>query len=86
MGESLDRESLKLIKNIVKEESRVLVHLNSVRSMFIGSDEVLLIISMSVNDDATGYEIEQDIKELKHEIQKNFKQHKLEIYIDVFQF
>ena len=30
--------------------------------MFIGSDEVLLIISMSVNDDATGYEIEQDIK------------------------
>ena len=86
VGESLDRETIKQIKNLVKEESHVLVHINSVRSMFIGSDEVLLIISMSVNDDATGYEIEQDIKELKHEIQKNFKQHKLEIYIDVFQF
>ena len=33
--------------------------------MFIGSNEVLLIISMNVQDDATGYEIEQDIKELK---------------------
>ncbi len=86
VGESLDRETVKQIKNIVKEESHVLVHLNSVRSMFIGSDEVLLIISMSVRDDATGYEIEQDIKELKNEIQKNFKQHKLEIYIDVFNF
>ena len=86
VGESLDRETIKQIKNLVKEESHVLVHLNSVRSMFIGSDEVLLIISMNVKDDKTGYEIEQDIKELKNKIQKTFNQHKLEIYIDVFEF
>jgi len=86
VGESLDRETIKQIKNLVKEESHVLVHLNSVRSMFIGSDEVLLIISMNVKDDKTGYEIEQDIKELKNKIQKNFNQHKLDIYIDVFEF
>ena len=86
VGESLDRETIKQIKNLVKEESHVLVHINSVRSMFIGSDEVLLIISMNVQDDKTGYEIEQDIKELKNKIQKTFSQHKLDIYIDVFEF
>lgn len=82
VGESLDRETI----NLVKEESHVLVHINSVRSMFIGSDEVLLVISINVKDDKTGYEIEQDIKELKNKIQKTFNQHKLHIYIDVFEF
>ena len=86
VGESLDRETIKQIKNLIKEESHVLVHLNSVRSMFIGSDEVLLVISINVKDDKTGYEIEQDIKELKNKIQKTFNQHKLHIYIDVFEF
>ena len=86
VGGSLDRETIKQIKNLVKEESHVLVHINSVRSMFIGSDEVLLIISMNVIDDKTGHEIEQDIKELKNKIQKTFNQHKLDIYIDVFEF
>ena len=86
VGESLDRETIKQIKNLVKEESHVLVHINSVRSMFIGSNEVLLIISMNVQDNKTGYEIEQDIKELKNKIQKTFSQHKLDIYIDVFEF
>ena len=86
IGESLDRETIKQIRNLVKEESNVLVHINSIRSMFIGSDEVLLIISMNVIDDKTGQEIEQDIKELKNKIQKTFNQHKLDIYIDVFEF
>ena len=86
IGESLDRETIKQIRNLVKEESNVLVHINSIRSMFIGSDEVLLIISMNVIDDKTGHEIEQDIKELKNKIQKTFNQHKLDIYIDVFEF
>lgn len=86
VGESLDRETIKKIRNLVKEESNVLVHINSIRSMFIGSDEVLLIISMNVKDDKTGHEIEQDIKELKNKIQKTFYQHKLDIYIDVFEF
>lgn len=35
---------------------------------------------MNVQDDKTGYEIEQDIKELKNEIQKTFNQHRLDIY------
>jgi cation diffusion facilitator family transporter len=86
IGESLDRETIKQIRNLVKEESNVLVHINSIRSMFIGSDEVLLIISMNVKDDKTGHEIEQDIKELKNKIQKTFNQHRLDIYIDVFEF
>ena len=86
IGESLDRETIKQIRNLLKEESNVLVHINSIRSMFIGSDEVLLIISMNVIDDKTGHEIEQDIKELKNKIQKTFNQHKLDIYIDVFEF
>ncbi len=86
IGESLDRETIKQIRNLLKEESNVLVHINSIRSMFIGSDEVLLIISMNVNDDKTGHDIEQDIKELKNKIQKTFNQHKLDIYIDVFEF
>ncbi|MGA9045924.1 cation diffusion facilitator family transporter [Sulfuricurvum sp.] len=86
VGESLDRETIRQIKNLLKEESNVLVHINSVRSMFIGSDEVLLVISMNVKDNKLGYEIEQDIKELKYKIQKMLKEHKLDIYIDVFEF
>jgi len=86
VGESLDRETIKRIKNLLKEESTVLVHINAVRSMFIGSDEVLLVISMNVKDDKLGYEIEQDIKELKNKIQTMLKEHKFHIYIDVFEF
>lgn len=86
IGESLDRETIKQIKNLIKSESNVLVHINAVRSMFVGSNEVLLIISMNVKDDATGYEIEQDIKELKNKIQKMLKHHKMQIYVDVFEF
>lgn len=86
VGESLDRETIRQIKNLLKEESNVLVHINSVRSMFIGSEEVLLVISMNVKDDKLGSEIEQDIKELKYKIQNMLKEHKLQIYIDVFEF
>ncbi|MBV5277512.1 MAG: cation diffusion facilitator family transporter [Campylobacteraceae bacterium] len=86
IGESLDRETTKKIKNLIKEESNVLVHINAVRSMFIGSNEVLLIISMNVKDEASGHEIEQDIKELKNKLQTMLSQHKLQIYIDVFEF
>ena len=46
----------------------------------------VLIISMNVQDDASGHEIEEDIKQLKYKIQKMLKQHKLQIYIDVFEF
>jgi len=86
IGESLDRETTKQIKNLIKAESNILVHLNAVRSMFVGSNEVLLIISMNVKDDATGHEIEQDISELKNKIQTMLKQHKMQIYVDVFEF
>ncbi|MCX6051087.1 MAG: cation diffusion facilitator family transporter [Campylobacterales bacterium] len=86
IGESLDRETTKQIKYLIKEESNVLVHLNAVRSMFIGSNEVLLVISMKVEDEASGHEIEQDIKELKNKLQKLLYQHKMQIYIDVFEF
>ena len=86
IGESLDRGTTKQIKNLIKAESNVLIHLNAVRSMFVGSNEVLLVISMNVKDDATGHEIEQDIKELKNKIQTMLKQHKMQIYVDVFEF
>lgn len=86
IGESLDRQTTKKIKELIKEESNVLVHLNAVRSMFIGSNEVLLIISMNVKDEATGHEIEQDIKALKYKLQKLLQQHKMQIYVDVFEF
>ena len=86
VGESLDRETIKRVKNLVKHESNVLFHINSIRSMFIGSNEVLLIISMNIKDDKLGYEIEQDIKELKHKIQNMLKEYKLHTYIDVFEF
>ena len=86
VGESLDRETIRQIKNLLKEESNILVHINSVRSMFIGSEEVLLVISMNVKDDKLGSEIEQDIKELKYKIQNMLKEHRLQIYIDVFEF
>lgn len=86
IGESLDRETVNAIRLLIKEESKVLVHINSIRSMFIGSEEVLLVVSINVDDNATGYKIEQDIKELKYKIQKQFPEHKLHIYIDVFEF
>lgn len=86
VGESLDRKTIKKIKKIIKTESHVLLHLNAIRSMFIGSNEVLLIISMSVQDEKTGLEIEQDIKELKLLIQQRFPNFRFEIFIEVYEF
>ncbi len=54
--------------------------------MFIGSNEVLLIISMNVQDDKTGSEIEQDIKELKLLIQQKFPNFRFEMFIEVYEF
>lgn len=86
VGESLDRKSLKKIRRIIKDESHVLLHINSVRSMFIGSNEVLLVVSMSVKDEASGSEIEQDTKELKFLIEQAFPEYKFEIFIEIFEY
>lgn len=62
------------------------MHINSVRSMFIGSNEVLLVVSMSVKDEASGSEIEQDTKELKFLIEQAFPEYKFEIFIEIFEY
>ncbi|MFA7070860.1 MAG: cation diffusion facilitator family transporter [Sulfurimonas sp.] len=86
VGESLDRKSIRRIKKLLKDESHTLVHTNSIRSMFIGSNEVLLVISMDVEDEVEGYEIKQDIQSLKILIQEAFPELKMQIYIEVFEF
>jgi len=86
VGESLDRKSIRKIKKIIKQESHTLLHINSIRSMFIGSNEVLLVVSISVEDETMGYEIKQDIKELKLLIQQAFPELRLEIFIEIFEF
>lgn len=86
IGESLPRHELVRIKQLIKENSNTLYHLNFVKSMFIGSNQVFLLISIDVKDDSTGYDIEQDTRQLKHILESEFPQYKLMTAIEVYEF
>ena len=81
VGESIPRSDRKKIKDIINEYD-IVEHINKVQTMVIGNDKYMVLISIGVDDDSTGYKIEDTIDQIKMNIIKEIPQVKV-IYVDV---
>jgi len=81
IGENISREMRNNIKAIV-HSYKTIEHINTLRSMYIGNNRFLLLLSVDVDDYAKGYTIENVIEQIKLEIQEKYPNAQY-IYIDV---
>lgn len=81
IGESLPRDARHEIKKIVSSNS-VIVHVNHIKTMLVGREKFILLISIDVNDETSGYDIEDQIEQIKLDIKSKFSNAEY-IYIDV---
>jgi cation diffusion facilitator family transporter len=81
VGESVPRQMRSDIRSIVKSYS-IIRHINNIRSMYIGNNNFILLISVDVEDTCKGGAIETMTEKIKDEITRNYSNAKY-IYIDV---
>lgn len=81
IGESMPRNERNRIKEIINEYEMV-THINRIKTMAMGRNNYLLLLSLNVGDFMKAYTIEDNIEEMKIEIQKEFPQVS-EIYIEI---
>lgn len=81
IGENISRQMRKDIKCTVNRCAMVR-HVNHIRSMYIGHNKFILLISIDVSDNATGLTIEDNIEQMKVDILKQYPNAQY-IYIDV---
>jgi cation diffusion facilitator family transporter len=81
VGESIPRNMRSDIREILRREA-VVHHINNIRSMYIGNNNFILLISVDVVDTAKGSEIEAMTENIKSQITKACPEAKY-IYIDV---
>ena len=81
IGESMPRDERNRIKEIINEYEMV-THINRIKTMAMGRNNYLLLLSLNVEDFMKAYTIEDNIEEMKIEIQKEFPQVS-EIYIEI---
>lgn len=81
IGENISREMRNNIKCIVRSY-KTIEHINTLRSMYIGNNRFLLLLSVDVDDYAKGYAIENVIEQIKMDIQEKYPNAQY-IYIDV---
>ena len=81
IGESISRQVRAGIREILKKYP-VVNHINNIRSMFIGNNDFILLVSVDVVDTALGADIEMMTREARDEILQTYPNAKY-IYIDV---
>lgn len=81
IGESIPREKRQIIRRILLEYPLV-EHINRVQTMVVGNDKYMVIISVDIEDTATGYYTEDILDEIKHRIRKTIPEVD-SIYIDI---
>lgn len=81
VGESMPREGRSKIKSILNEYDMV-EHINKVQTMVIGNNKYLVLISIDVEDDITGYDLEDHIEQIKLDIKRDIPEVDT-IYIDI---
>ena len=81
IGESMPRDERNKIKEIINEYEMV-THINRIKTMAMGRNNYLLLLSLNVGDFMKAYTIEDNIEAMKSEIQKEFPQVS-EIYIEI---
>jgi cation diffusion facilitator family transporter len=69
VGESLPRERRLLMRNIIHKYKNI-GHINRLQSMVMGDSKYLVLLSVDVNDDMKGSEVEGMIEHLKLELKK----------------
>ncbi len=69
VGESLPRERRLLMRNIIHKYKNI-GHINRLQSMVMGDSQYLVLLSVDVNDEMKGSEVEDMIEHLKLELKK----------------
>ena len=81
VGESIPRSKRTEIKNIINEYN-IVEHINRVQTMVIGNDKYLVLISIDIDNDSTGYQIEDTIDQIKSNIKKSIPEVQT-IYVEI---
>ena len=81
IGESMPRESRNKIKQIVSEFEAV-THVNRIKTMTMGKNKYLLLLSLNVDDFMKAYKIEDIVDEIKKDIINEYPEVN-EIYIEI---
>jgi cation diffusion facilitator family transporter len=81
VGESIPREVRNDVRTIVKKYS-VIKHINNMRSMYIGNNNFILLVSVDVENYSYGHNIEYTTAQIKSDIACKYP-HAKYIYIDV---
>lgn len=80
IGESLPRDERSRIKEIVSN-FEIVTHVNRIKSMTMGKNNYLLLISINVDDFEKAYHVEDTVEQMKIEIHEEFP-HVNEIFIE----
>ncbi|MCJ7449259.1 MAG: cation diffusion facilitator family transporter [Bacteroidales bacterium] len=81
VGESIPRQMRKDIRAIIMKHS-VIRHINNIRSMYIGNNNFILLISVDAENFSQGITIESITEQIKSDITRNYSNARY-IYIDV---
>jgi divalent metal cation (Fe/Co/Zn/Cd) transporter len=81
VGESISREERNKIKSIINEYS-IVEHINRVQTMIIGNDKYLVLISLDIDNESKGHQIEDTIDQIKYDIRLEIPEVET-IYIEV---
>lgn len=81
IGESIPREMKNEIRALIKKHMTVR-HINNIRSMYIGKNNFILLISVDIADTASGSEIESMTQQVRSDILSRYPNARY-IYIDV---
>lgn len=81
IGESISRGMRTTIRNIVHKH-KIVRHINSIRSMYIGNNNFLLLISVDVEDRVHASSVEEMTEQIKSDITRHYPNARY-IYVEV---
>jgi len=81
IGESMSRVDRNRIKEIINEFETV-THVNRIKTMTMGRNKFMVLVSINVDDFERGYKIEDTVEAIKSEVQNEFPEVN-ELYIEV---
>ena len=81
IGESMPREARSRIKQMVGEYE-VVTHVNRIKTMAMGKNKYLLLLSVNIDDFTKGYKIEDTVEEIKRDIIMEYPE-VMEIFIEI---
>lgn len=81
IGESIPRQMRNDIREMVKRHKSIR-HINNIRSMYIGNNNFILLISVDVEDFSDGSAIESVTEQIQNDITRNYPNARY-VYIDM---